>query len=292
MERLPYWYSVVKYVPNNTRRETINIGIIAFSLENKKFKHYFLNHNNIKLKSFLYYKHEINDYKIFKDFAERNLKNIKFFEEDDVYNFEDLKTVKFLSLALPSQFIIEEIGLMFTNKFEEVFELQLNKYIGKEFLHKKQRKLPSKTKIETKFNKFDLFETKIIKKVPIYHESVPTLKYNYDYAYKNGVMNYMDTVPDTKQKLDNWYLKLNTFAKFTSRNSNIILFRDSEYKDDEDEFIAGGMIRSLSETFENIDSMFIESQRFDDLCYKIYEEGKDFSDFKEELDSEKKLVLI
>lgn len=287
MERLKSQYSIIRYMPEKLRGEIINIGIMIHTpLEDNNNNIYYkiISPNNTKFKSLFINKNANELYKVHFDFL--NFYLAKAMKNEDIFSNSNL----FLHLqeVLPSQIMLSEPTFAFTQEPKSLLKSLLSTYIGDEYLISEDIKnINIRSYVKEKFDEKNLIDTKVKANAKIFpFPDKKLINFNVDFVYKNGVVNFMQTLP-SKENLKNWFNKLYSFIdnyEDTNKDSIYKILIDSKSAVIEDEVFIE-MLDFLKEKvsadrFQTID---IHSKDFVNLCLKIENEGKFIEEFQDEL---------
>jgi hypothetical protein len=286
LEKEKNWYSIIQYIPNNLRGEIINVGVMLHNPQEGKLKYNILDVNNGKMKSLL-----VNDvlqdtYRIQKEYIEFYLEKLPnqltLFDPNNYTNqfLEDLKEI------IPNEFKLSEPTFSKTLDSDRLLSNLMEMYIGKEYLSsiENANQVSTKKYIKDIFEQRKLIGTKVkwnAKITPI--KNIKSMQYTIDFVYKNGIINFLQTVPTNTEQLTNWFSKLNTVLESYDKESNFyVLFNKSELKNNNDQTLKD-MLSYLKTKDQRIINLNVESKTFNNLCDKIESDGKNLEEFEKEL---------
>lgn len=281
MERTESRYSIVRYSPDSHRGEIINIGVILHVPLNNKIYYRIIDQNNLKIKSLLVNKNQLELYKVHHDFLDFYLN--KAIKNDDLFLTSDLFYT--LNSNMPKQIQLTESTYSITSEPEALLNTLLSTYIGDEFLETNdQSSIKVRTYVRTEFKNRNLLGTKIEANAKIYpFPDKNLINLNVDFVYKNGVVNLMQTIP-TKDNMKNWFTKLYSFMDTFDKSSvyKVLIDSKSELMQDATflEMVEFLRTKATPERFQTID---INSPEFIELCLKIEADGKPLDSFRHEL---------
>jgi hypothetical protein len=286
LEKEKNWYSIIQYIPNNLRGEIINVGVMLHNPQEGKLKYNILDVNNGKMKSLL-----INDvlqdtYRIQKEciefYLEKLPNQITLFDPNNYTNqfLEDLKEF------IPNEFKLSEPTFSKTLDSDRLLSNLMEMYIGKEYLSaiEHTNQVSTKKYIKDIFEQRKLIGTKVkwnAKITPI--KNIKSMQYTIDFVYKNGIINFLQTVPTNTEQLTTWFAKLNTVLESYDKESNFyVLFNKSDLQNNNDKTLKD-MLSYLKTKDQRIFNLNVESKTFNNLCNKIESEGKNLEEFEKEL---------
>ncbi|EOO23509.1 hypothetical protein ICM_05067 [Bacillus cereus BAG1X2-3] len=283
MDRRKNWYSVIRYMPDVYKGEVLNVGLIQHSPDNGKLQLKLLEHNNYKLKSLLYNQVLSNTYKVQKE-------NVEYFFSKTQQQTNSVSVTAYseegflskISEQFPEQFILSKPSFSFTNNEEKFFNIMFERYVGKEFINNTISN-SVRTYVKECFNSRNFIETKVKCNAKIY----PIKEFNdyhflIDFVYKNGIINYLQSVPGNKDTLNNWFNKMNTFINDNNSEIGIhFLYNNIELAENKEQ--VESYLSYLSKKDSRVNLIDVHTPEFLSLCDKIEIEGKNLSEFEHEL---------
>lgn len=285
MERTPHWYSVIRFQPNHVRGETINVGVIMHNPSDGTVTRFILDVSNIKLRGFLSNQSKIENYKVQKDFIEYYLNNLD--KDHDLLTPNKTEEGFLLKIdeIFPNDFRLSEPTFALTGQPKLLFDQLLNNYIGTEFLKRNHNsQVTTKSYVKKYFDDRKLIDRKIksnIKYNPL--KKVDSMQLTIDFAYKNGILNLMQTVPSSKEQFTHWFTKMTTLTKILMEEElGFYFLYDSTDELNRDKTISQTMdfFRSSDQRIKGLD---IQSNDFNMFCNKIEVEGKNIDEFETDL---------
>lgn len=285
MERKKNWYSIVQYIPNNLRGEVINVGVLLHDPQDGKLMFQLLDEKNQKIKGLLP-NHTLQEtYKSgleLLNFTLENLPSDGSLTDPNPFNDEFFEELKH---DLPKGFTLSKSNFSMTNNPKKLFDALLKNYVGKEFLNSDdhQNIVSTKKYINNIFDQRKLLGTKVktnAKLKPIH--DISDIHYTIDFVYKNGVINLLQAVPPNKDRLNEWFAKMNTIIQTYKKDSGIFLF----YKEDDlarHDKTLKEMLHYFSQNNPRVKNLQVDSKEFIQLCDQIEREGQNVSEFEKEL---------
>ncbi|MDT0109218.1 DUF3037 domain-containing protein [Listeria booriae] len=236
-------YSIIRYMPDEYLGEVINIGIILHN-EDGTLHYEFLKEDNPKIRSFLGTKHLLNNYKFSVQILGYYLENLTGFD-GEVADFsiaspcysDFLSNMKnyFAGKAL----IFTEPKLFRTSNPKKFFDSLFAKYVGV-FEGSKVRE-NAKTIVRSIFEQHDFLD----KKVAYDHQIKPIkalkdITVKIDFIYKNGVLNYLQAVPEIESpgKKMEWVAKTKMLFDSVDFTKVKIKFLYDKHNEEIDEIIS------------------------------------------------------
>lgn len=236
-------YSIIRYSPDEVKGEVINVGVILHNLEEKQAKYYMLDETSSKLKALTENKIEIDTYKSFKDTFEYYLEkskddlsgvvgniSIASYYDSDFLNklFENYNNCN-LFLAKPS--------IAYTKNVNMFFKSILNRYVGEKNINKEVTTMTAKKYMKKIFEETKLLGPKIKADMflnPI--DNLKDLKVKVDFTFKNGVWNYMQTIPSSNSPTKNseWFAKSQLIIDMIKNKEAKLhlLYKNSDFEED------------------------------------------------------------
>jgi hypothetical protein len=290
-ERKRCWYSIVRYQINELTGETINIGVILHSLDGDEpcIHSHILDENNLKLKAISSAIVEINEYKSIKDALNYYLKQcaenmlgevgmIKYaspYDEKFVIELQQNFKHKKLFLSEPTfGFSANPLDL-----FLKVFET----YIGKKYMPETTKQIGLKRYLKNKFEEHQLLDVKIKQDFIIKAKEYDGLKIHVDFCYKNGVWNYIQTVPylPSDSRYTEWFAKTKFLFENLPDDSKIhLMYKASDIQKNHE-------MNSVIKIFSKMDTTRINQINIDDenkvidFCNMIEREAHNLDEIQE-----------
>lgn len=237
-------YSVIRYSPDKLKGEIINVGLLLHDHLGKKVKIFMLDEKSTKMRAIMSNDIEVNIYKTYKDILELYLKKSKedisgvvgnmyiasYYEDDfmdKIYKYYENKELK---LSMPS--------MAYTKNEDKLFETILKRYVGEgnvDVEHtatltakKYMRQIFSKNENLNKRIKTDA----IIKPI----EELEDLEIKIDFSFKNGVWNYMQTIPKitSLNKNSEWFSKIQLIleSNIADKSKIHLIYKKSDFIQD------------------------------------------------------------
>lgn len=290
MERIPRWYSILKYMPDAYKGELLNIGVITHTPTTGEILIFILKHTNPKLKSILPNDHMKNSYKILrKHIIDISLEDSPSYQDDSFDYYNKHGYLNLLAENLPKNFILSQPGCAVSKDSSKTQNQLLETYIGKEFIKVKEEKprhYKNKTILRNDFKQLDLLDTKIAVDQKIKH---PILEdyYEIDFTFKNGKINFIQTLPEKINELHDWYYKIDSYIHSFSEDKELILCNN-----DHNQFISDEIKRTTHNMVDSLDTLkkgskiqlvSMNTPEYNSLCDKILNEGKLIEEFQDEL---------
>ncbi|MEK4247081.1 DUF3037 domain-containing protein [Psychrobacillus sp. FSL K6-2684] len=245
-ERKECWYSIVRYCANELAGETINVGVIMHSISNAiNTKFLLLEESSSKIKAISGSNVELNIYKSYKDMLEyylvKSSDNIfggvgdvsigTPLEETFLENLFDYYKDKKISLTRPTYSLSSNPEVLFNRIFET--------YIGKKYLLTNHKQVSVKKYLKEIFEERKLLDKKVAHDFVIspIKDLDQLIKFNIDFGYKNGVWNYMQTVPQLNGPAKNtdWFARTKFMFENLKDDSKVhLMYRSSDISESKD----------------------------------------------------------
>jgi hypothetical protein len=283
-KRTASWYSIVRYCSNSLSGETINVGVILHSAEDKVLTKYLLiDEHSAKIKAITESQVEINTYKTFKDSLEYYLKKsidngfgyvgdvqiASPFDEKFLFGLYEYYQDKKLTLTKPKFSLTANVGSLFNTLFES--------YIGKKYLSDEPRHVSVKKYMRTIFEEKKLLDKKVaydLSITPI--KDLDSVKINIDFAYKNGVWNYLQALPTISgpTKVTDWFAKTKFMFENLDNGTKVhLLYRSSEISNKKEFLDMVNYLSSLNNFVVRLD--LDDSSKIERLCDIIEKDAHD-----------------
>lgn len=287
--RKAVWYSIIRYSPNELNAEIINVGLILHSTEDKaRVKLLMLDENSNKLRAVIGNKVGLNTYKTYKEALEYYLMKSK----DDLsgtvgavtiasyYDPDFLNTLRKYYENRKLQFT--EPNFAFTENVDMLFESLFTTYIGAQYLQKEATTMTAKKIMKDLFEQKNLLGRKVKSDIlfnPI--ETLEDLQLKIDFSFKNGVWNYLQTVPSLSRPAQNseWFAKTKLLIdNLEEENSKIhILYRHSDFSKNEGlDTIVNYLVNHKKISKINID----DNKNVTELCEYIEKEAEEIEEYR------------
>ncbi|MGG6309765.1 DUF3037 domain-containing protein [Paenibacillus macerans] len=217
MDRKAYWYSVVRYSPDEISGEIINVGIILHSVQSEIVsRFYILDESSPKIKNILSSKIEESTYKSYKDIIEYYLvesnKSLTGLVGEigisSIHNEHYLMALQ--EFFKDKKMYLSEPTFSLSRDTEGLFKSLFSSYVGlKYYPHGIDKEQNVKNLVRKVFEDKNFLNIKVKQDIAI--EPLPNLpiKLNVDFGFKNGVWNYLQTTPSIKNttKGTEWFAK-------------------------------------------------------------------------------------
>lgn len=290
MERKAHWYSVIQYCPNEIRGEKVNVGLILHSPSDGLLYHSLLDESSSKIRGIAYDEVSQKTFKVNKDIVDYYFKQI--IESPDIFrpNLNDNKFLLQIKEEFPKSFILSEPTFSLTSNPTQLFDSLIKTYVGEQYLSKEiltaeEYKRNVKTYTKTIFTQRELLGTKVKSNVKVHPiKGLKNVHFNVDFIFRNGLWNLIQTVPSnsTSEKLIEWFSKTNTMIENIENEADFYLVYDNNDEMNKDKTITQ-MVSLLQKKDRRVDAAEVESESFRAMCNKVEREGKDISDYEQEL---------
>ncbi len=268
------WYSVVRYSANELAGEVINVGVLLHTIGDKvNTKFLLLEEHSPKIKAVSKSQVDLNIYKSFKDSLEyylsKSVDNILGevgevaigtpLVDDFLEKLFDHYKEKKLSLTRPTFSLSSDPETLFSRLFET--------YIGEKYLQSDHKQVSVKKYLKELFEERKLLNKKVAHDftlTPI--KDLDNIKINIDFGYKNGVWNYMQTIPNLSGPAKNteWFAKTKFMFDNLDKDAKVhLMYRSSDFTDEKDFF-------NVINYFSGLDSTRIFKLDLDDK-FKVSE---------------------
>ncbi|WP_201024421.1 hypothetical protein, partial [Sporosarcina koreensis] len=188
--------------------------------------------------------------------------------------FEKFKNQK-LFLSRPSFSITSNYKLLFNKIFET--------YIGVKYLDQANKHVSIKKYLQQVFEEKNLLDKKVVQDFTIkpFKDLDNIIKINVDFGYKNGVWNYMQTIPKLTgpSKNTEWYAKTKfMFDNIDSDAKVHLLYRSSEINDKDGFYEVIDYFANMNR--ERIHKLDLdEHNKVIELCNVIERDAHDIDEF-------------
>ncbi|KYD11056.1 DUF3037 domain-containing protein [Heyndrickxia sporothermodurans] len=282
------WYSVVRYSANELAGEVINVGVLLHTIGDKvNTKFLLLEEHSPKIKAISKSQVDLNIYKSFKDSLEyylsKSVDNILGevgevvigtpLVDDFLEKLFDHYKDKKLSLTRPTFSLSSDPDTLFSRLFET--------YIGEKYLLSDHKQVSVKKYLKELFEERKLLNKKVAHDftlTPI--KDLDNIKINIDFGYKNGVWNYMQTIPNLSGPAKNteWFAKTKFMFDNLDKDAKVhLMYRSSDFTDEKEFF-------NVINYFSGLDSTRIFKFDLDDkfkvseLCNVIERDAHDIDE--------------
>ena len=278
-------YSVIRYSPDKVKGEIINIGLILHDAEKLEVKFDLLDEHCVKLKSILDTKIELNTYKSYRDVIKYYLEHANddlsgtvgnktissFYSNDFLYDLYNNYSNKNLFLSKPSMAI--------TDDKDKFFDTLFSRYVRKVEFKNSITTMTAKESLKQKFEELNLIGKKIktdYKISPI--KDLDDYKIKVDFTFKNGVWNYIQTIPKNADSHMEWYSKLQVMSQNLNSNDSKLYLACSE-ADINNNITLHNLIKYIKDINNNIEFLDTDNDSsLNSLCNHINHDGEDFID--------------
>lgn len=283
-KRTASWYSVVRYCSNNLTGEIINVGIILHSAGEKIVTKYLLiDENSPKLKAITESQVDINTYKTFKDALEYYLnKSIENSfgivgsleiasptNDDYLLGLHDYYKDKKLTVTKPKFSLTSNLEGLFNNLFES--------YVGKKYLFTEHKHVSVKRYMKSVFEERHLLNKKVVHDYSITPiKDLGNIKINIDFAYKNGVWNYLQAIPSISGPTKNteWFAKTKFMFENLDEGTKVhLMYRKSDVTNQKEFLNMINYLTSLNNFVVKLD--LDDKNKIDRLCGIIEKDAHD-----------------
>lgn len=277
-------YSVIRYSPNELKGEIINVGLLFHDLLDKKVRYFMLDEKSNKLKAIMENETEINLYKTYKDILEFYLEKSKedisgvvgnmyiasYYDEDfmnNMYNYYKEQNIMF-----------SKPNIAYTKNEEKLFETILKRYVGESNVNiEKSTTMTAKKYMKKVFDSNENLSKRIKSDViikPI--KDLDDLEVKIDFTFKNGVWNYMQTIPKitTSSKNSEWFSRIQLIldSNIATQSKIHLLYKKSDFIQDKATFHLLQYLKNKYNTLETHD--VDEKSDVDNLCEYIQTEAQ------------------
>ncbi|WP_164462200.1 DUF3037 domain-containing protein [Bacillus sp. FJAT-42376] len=287
-DRQECWYSIVRYCADKVSGEVINVGIILHTIEDKNStKFQFLSETSLKLKAITNSQVELNIYKSFKDSIEHYLaKSVKNmfgqvgeieigspYMDNFLFQLHDYYTNKQLFLTKPTYSYTGNPNMLFKSLFET--------YIGEKYLTNSHKHVSVKKYMKEVFEEKALLDKKVKHDFSIspIHD-LDHIKINIDFGYKNGVWNYLQTIPNLNgpSKNTEWFAKTKFMFENLNKDTKIhLMYRESDISEQKEFFSTLDYLQKLDES--RISRLNLDNRgKVLELCNIIERDAHNLSD--------------
>jgi hypothetical protein len=273
------WYSVVRFCADELAGEVVNVGVLMHLLDDEPHtKFLLLDEHSPKIKAISGSQVDINIYKSFKD-------SLEFYLSKSVDNI--LGEVGEIAIATPLEenFLVELYDHYQNKKMsltrpvfslssnpDALFSKILETYIGKKYLITDYKEVSVKKYLKEVFEERKLLNLKVahdFNLTPIEH--LKNVKINIDFGYKNGVWNYMQTIPNLNGPVKNteWFAKTKFMFDNLAKDAKVHLMYRASDVNENNEFY------SIIEYFSRLDKERIfkidldDKAKINELCNVI-----------------------
>lgn len=281
-------YSIIRYSPDDLKGEIINVGLLLHDYLDKKVKFFMLDEKSTKLRAILDDKDELNLYKTSRDILEFYLEKSKddisglvgnfyiasYYDEDfmmKMYEFYQNEKIRF-----------SKPNIAYTKNEKMLFDTILKRYVGeKNVILEKTTTMTAKKYMKKIFTDNENLTKRIkldytIKPI----KELDDLEVKIDFTFKNGVWNYMQTIPKitSNNKNTEWFSKIQLILESDSKiNSKVhLIYKNSDFVEDES---TSNLLKYLKVKYTNLDVHDIDKQDdINSLCDYIENEGEIFQD--------------
>ncbi|PJN82369.1 hypothetical protein CV739_21865 [Bacillus velezensis] len=281
------WYSIVRYQSDQLAGEVVNVGVVLHTLDgDTPTMFYLVEESSPKLRSLIHSHVDSNIYKSFKDALEYYLKksqeNILGEVGSVVIGSQDNKDFleKLYEHYKDKRLTLSRPKFALTENQKGFLEVIFKTYVGKEYMQK-EKTYSVKKQMRSIFEERKLLEKKVMHDFPISPiEGLDSVKINIDFGYKNGVWNYMQSIPiiNGNTKKTEWFAKTKFLYENVSDDTKIhLLYRKSDLEQSD--------ITNELNYFESLDKRIIKfdldnQQSIIDLCNTIEREAHDIDTLK------------
>ncbi|WP_186453294.1 DUF3037 domain-containing protein, partial [Bacillus subtilis] len=232
------WYSIVRYQSDQLAGEVVNVGVVLHTLDgDTPTMFYLVEESSPKLRSLIHSHVDSNIYKSFKDALEYYLKksqeNILGEVGSVVIGSQDNKDFleKLYEHYKDKRLTLSRPKFALTENQKGFLEVIFKTYVGKEYMQK-EKTYSVKKQMRSIFEERKLLEKKVMHDFPISPiEGLDSVKINIDFGYKNGVWNYMQSIPiiNGNTKKTEWFAKTKFLYENVSDDTKIhLLYRKSD----------------------------------------------------------------
>ncbi|MGL4730310.1 MAG: DUF3037 domain-containing protein [Clostridium sp.] len=281
-------YSVIRYSPDDLKGEIINVGLLLHDYLDQKVKFFMLDEKSSKLRAILEDKNEVILYKTNRDILEFYLEKSKddmsgvvgdfhitsYYDEDflmKMYEFYQNKKIRF-----------SKPNVAYTKDEKMLFDTILKRYVGeKNVILEKTTTMTAKKYMKKIFTDNENLNKRIksdyvIKPI----KELDDLEVKIDFTFKNGVWNYMQTIPKitNTNKNTEWFSKTQLILESDSKiDSKVhLIYKNSDLIEDESTY---HLIRYIKSKYTNVDVHDIDKQEdINNLCSYIENEGEILQD--------------
>jgi hypothetical protein len=277
------WYSIIRYSPDEIKGEVINVGLVLHDKEGLQTKYYLLEENSAKLKSMISNKSGRDIYKSYKDVFEYYLEKNKDSLVGDVgkvtigscYSEEFLGSI--YEHYKNKNLFFTKPNFAKTKNIDNFFKGLLETYVGEEFIKKEHATVTAKKHLKKVFEEMNLLGTKVKANLTINPiKELEDYKVKVDFSFKNGVWNYIQTIPSPSDQTKNieWFSKIKLMSEYLDKeNSKIhLIYKESDIEENQSAY---NLINFLANSKSNICKLDIDKkEEVFKLCNYIEEQGE------------------
>lgn len=285
MDRKAYWYSVIRYAPDELSGEILNVGVVIHSIEddtNTKFL--LLEESSPKVRAILNTKTDETIYKSFKDileyYMEESVKdlrgNVGKFQLSSPYSPEYLMTLyeffknKKMNLSEPTFSLSDDIDGLFKSIFMA--------YVGEKYYPIKEKEKNIKSIIRGIFEDRHFLNTKVKQDIGITPLKDLPLKINIDFGFKNGVWNYLQAIPslNSSSKSTEWFAKTKFLIENIGDDAKVyLMYRNSDKNENRETIDLINYFNAENQRVIGLD--LADPEPIERLCMKIENEAHDLN---------------
>lgn len=281
-------YSIIRYSPDDLKGEIINVGLLMHDYFDRKVKFFMLDEKSSKLRAILDDKNDVILYKTNRDILEFYLEKSK----DDIsgivgdfyiasYHDEDF-LIKMYEFYQNEKIQFSKPNIAYTKNEDMLFDAILKRYVGeKNVLLDKTTTMTAKKYMRKIFTDNE----SLIKRIKLDYTIKPIkelddLEVKIDFTFKNGVWNYMQTIPKitSNNKNTEWFSKVQLILESDSKADSKVhlIYKNSDFVEDES---TSNLLKYLKSKYTNLDVHDIDKQEdINSLCNYIENEGEIFQD--------------
>lgn len=226
VERIPYEYSIISYLPDRIREEKINIGLLFKNSLDKKMTHFILKSNTPKARGLITTE---SGRKLFGS----TIKYLNFiFEKEEKKQQTELFS-NLLSDTLLDGIIISKPKNALTSNPSALFSTLLKTYIGDQYLETNEELniITPKQFSENLFKEQKSLGSVIRQNVRLRPAKSVPMRLQVDFAYeKSGNLGLINTVPSLSSA-DEWYAKMVVLSSRFQSAGQIVFLNDSRLFD-------------------------------------------------------------
>ncbi|ACA55700.1 DUF3037 domain-containing protein [Clostridium botulinum] len=276
-------YSIIRYSPDILKGEIINVGLLFHNLKETKVKYFLLDEKSPKIKCIMDNISQVDLYRSYKEILEYYLEKSKddmsgvvgnthigsYFQEDFIKKMYSKFEKKEMFLSMPN--------VAYTSNEDKLFETILKRYVGNNHTNtKKANTLTAKKYLKKIFAENEVLNKRVksdLKVKPI--KNLDDLEVKIDFTFKNGMWNYMQTIPriDTKSKNTEWFSQTQLLLDARFEDTKIhLIYKESDILDDEGTY---NLLRYLQNQYCNLEIHNIDKESsVKKLCNYIETEGE------------------
>ncbi len=272
-------YSIVRYIPNYIANEVINVGVIFHLIDHQtpSLKFYLLEENSAKIKSLVYNKVGIREYKSYREYltyylnqvTENMLGYVGEISYGSIFDESFLESVK--EQVKTETFYLTGVETALTHNVDQLFKTIYNTYIGIQYYPDATEKMAIKQYVHNVFESKNFINKKVLYNYDYYPiKDLVNLKFRVDFKFNDSIDNYLMSTPNTTNSttLNEWFAKTKLMFDSIENDSEFYLLYNNEILNHSD--TAMRYLRYLTTERNNVKQLNVdEGAVLEDLCTKI-----------------------